>query len=88
LLSLTNPNPQRVPNYLVLSIVVTIFCCVPTGIAAIVYSAQVNTKLALGDYEGAVASSEKARFWGILSFALCAVPLLAILVADWFGIRP
>ena len=37
--------PVQVPNYLVQSILVTLFCCLPFGIVAIVYAAQVNGKL-------------------------------------------
>ena len=48
---------QNVPNYLVPAILVTIFCCLPVGIAAIIQAAQVNGKLQAGDYEGAVSNS-------------------------------
>ena len=54
-------NSQPVPNYLVQSILVTLFCCLPLGIAAIVNAAQVNSKLQAGDYEGAVSASEQAK---------------------------
>jgi hypothetical protein len=68
-----------VPNYLVWSILATLCCCIPGGIAAIVYSTQVDTKLALGDYAGAVSASDNAKLWcwisagvgfvvGVLSF--------------------
>jgi hypothetical protein len=52
-----------VPNYLAQAILVTIFCCVPFGIPAIVFAAQVNGKLAAGDYTGAVETSKKAKMW-------------------------
>ena len=65
------PVPQRpVPNYLVQAILVTIFCCLPFGIVAIVYAAQVNSKLAAGDYNGAMASSNSAKIWTWVSFGL------------------
>ena len=35
-----------VPNYLVWAILATIFCCIPFGIVAIVYSSQVSGHLA------------------------------------------
>ena len=41
----------RIPNYLVHAILCTLFCCLPLGIVAIVYAAQVNTKAAAGDIE-------------------------------------
>jgi len=43
---------------------------VPFGIAAIVYAAQVNGKLAGGDYAGAVESSRKAKKWCWVAFAV------------------
>ncbi len=52
---------RDIPNYLTQSILVTIFCCLPFGIAAIVQSAQVNSKVKAGDYEGAIQSSESAK---------------------------
>jgi hypothetical protein len=61
------PPPASVPNYLVHSILATLCCCLPFGIVAIVYAAQVNTKLAAGDLAGAQASSRSARTWVIVS---------------------
>ena len=52
-----------VPNYLVFAILVTVFCCLPTGIAAIIYAAQVNTKLQAGDIAGAQLASKNAKMW-------------------------
>lgn len=59
---------QPVPNYLAQSILVTLFCCLPFGIPAIVYAAQVNGKLIAGDMQGAVAASNSARMWCWVSF--------------------
>jgi hypothetical protein len=52
-----------VPNYLVQSILVTIFCCLPLGVPAIVFAAQVNGKLQAGDIAGAQNSSRKAKMF-------------------------
>jgi hypothetical protein len=59
-----------VPNYLVQAILVTLFCCLPLGIVAIVYAAQVNGKLAVGDIYGATEVSNKAKMWCWWSFGL------------------
>ena len=74
---MVQPLPQMgaqpvgsVPNYLVYSILVTLFCCLPLGVVAIVFAAQVNSKLAAGDYYGAVDASNKARMWCWWSFGL------------------
>lgn len=55
------PQPAQLPNYLVQAILVTIFCCIPLGIPATVFAAQVNGKCSAGDYAGALESSRKAR---------------------------
>lgn len=62
--------PTHVPNYLVQAILVTLFCCVPLGIVAIVYAAQVNGKVASGDMEGAWRTSRSARNWAWISFGV------------------
>lgn len=59
---------RSVPNYLPQAILVTVFCCLPFGVAAIINAAQVNTKLQAGDYEGAVKASENAKKWCWISF--------------------
>ena len=69
-------GPREVPNYLVQAILVTIFCCLPLGIVAIVFSAQVNGKLASGDYAGAVSSSNTAKILCWISFGMGLVVLL------------
>lgn len=64
------PPGATVPNYLVFAILATVFCCLPTGIAAIVYAAQVNSKLQLGDLAGAQAASSNAKTWCWVSVGL------------------
>lgn len=59
---------QNVPSYLPQAILTTLFCCLPFGVVAIVYAAQVNAKLAGGDYEGALQASKTARTWCWVSF--------------------
>jgi Interferon-induced transmembrane protein/zinc-ribbon domain len=55
--------PVYVPNYLVFAILATVFCCLPAGIPAIVYAAQVNGKLQAGDIAGAQIASKNAKMW-------------------------
>lgn len=64
------------PNYLVWSILTTLFCCLPLGIVSIVFAAQVNSKWAMGDGAGAVESSNKAKQWAIWSAAAAAIGAL------------
>lgn len=69
---------EVIPNYLVQAILCTLFCCVPFGIVAIVYAAQVNEKANRGYYSEARVASDKARTWCWLSFILgiIAVPIV------------
>ena len=62
--------PEVIPNYLVRAIVCTVFCCVPLGIPAIVYAAQVNNKVAQGDLAGARHASTNAKMWCWIAFAV------------------
>ncbi len=63
----------NIPNYLVPAILTTICCCLPLGIPAIVFAAQVNTKLAANDYAGAQEASDKAKMWCWIAFAAGAI---------------
>ena len=74
------------PNYLVWSILSTVLCCLPLGIASIVFSSQVNSKWAMGDFAGAQDSSEKAKkfaIWSAIAFGIVAVLylLFAVVIA-------
>jgi hypothetical protein len=69
---------EDVPNYLVQAILVTLFCCLPFGIVAIVYAASVNGKLQAGDYRGARAASDSAKTWCWVSFGLGLVANLIV----------
>jgi len=62
--------PGSVPNYLVFAILTTVFCCLPAGIPAIVFAAQVNGKLQAGDLAGAQQSSKNAKLWCLISLGL------------------
>lgn len=64
------PAGGNVPNYLVWSILTTLLCCLPIGVVAIVYSTQVNSKLQVGDYQGALEASNKAKMWCMISAGL------------------
>ena len=77
----TGATPRSVPSYLAQAIIVTLLCCLPFGIVAIVYAAQVSGKLAAGDYAGAVEASNKAKTWCWVSFGvgLAAIAIYAII---------
>ena len=59
------PPPK---NWLVESILVLLFCCLPFGIVGLVNAASVNSKYAMGDYAGAQAASAAAGKWTKIGF--------------------
>lgn len=69
----TPPAPQEEkmpPAYLVWSVIMTVACCLPAGIVAIIFSSQVSSRYYAGDIEGARRASERAQIWIIVSFVL------------------
>ena len=56
----TQPCPK---TWMAESILVTIFCCLPFGIAGIVFAAKVSSLYAAGQYEEAVEASNNAAKW-------------------------
>lgn len=54
-------------NYLAWAIIVTILCCVPFGIVAIVKAASVNGLWNSGNYEQAYRASASAKKWVIIT---------------------
>ena len=62
-------------NYLVQSILATVFCCLPFGIVGIVYASQVDSKWAGGDFAGATEASDNAKKWTNISVILGLVGL-------------
>lgn len=56
-------NQEKPKNYLVESILVTLFCCLPFGIVAIIKASKVNNAYDSGNYEGANQSSLDAKKW-------------------------
>ena len=78
-------DQNQLKNYLVESILVTIFCCLPFGIAGIVFASQVNSKYAAGDFDGALQASNDAKKWmkwglisGVVVIALYLIFIFAI----------
>jgi hypothetical protein len=75
------------PNYLVWAVLTTLLCCLPLGVAAIVFSSQVNSKWMAGDFPGAQDASRKARnfsIWsaaiGVALYVVVAVVAIAIVI--------
>jgi hypothetical protein len=59
---------EEIPTYLVQAILVTLFCCMPFGVVAIVFAAMANGHLTAGNKTAAVAASDKAKTWCLAAF--------------------
>jgi hypothetical protein len=78
------PPPGPKPDsYLVPAILVTLFCCLPAGIAAIIYATQVDSKWMSGDAAGAERAAKNARTWTFVTAGLgiVAIVLWIVLIA-------
>jgi Interferon-induced transmembrane protein len=62
-----------VKNWLVESIIALLCCEGIFAIPALIYAAQVNGKLAAGDYQGAVEASNNAKKWLIIGLVAAIV---------------
>ena|ERR1700686_1941816 len=86
------PPGTTVQNYLVFAILATVFCCLPAGIPAIVYAAQVNGKLQAGDLAGAQVASKNAKLWCLISLGLglgvMALYAIMIMMGILSGLHP
>lgn len=67
---------ENVPNYLWQSIAITVLCCLPLGIPAIVFAAKVNGLVAGGQIEEAKTASSKAKMWCWWGFGLGLVAMV------------
>jgi hypothetical protein len=70
------PLPQ-INNYLVPAVLSAFCCCMPIGVVAIIYAAQVNSKLHAGDIAGAQAASKNAKMWSWIALGAGALLWLA-----------
>lgn len=61
---------KKIESHLVKAIISTVCCCLPFGIAAIIFAAQVGPKLAAGDTNAAREASEKANMWSNLAIGM------------------
>ncbi|GAA3727272.1 hypothetical protein HDA32_003665 [Spinactinospora alkalitolerans] len=78
------PGGQPPSNWLIPSILTTIFCCLPLGIVGIVFATQVNSKWTVGDYAGAEDSAKKAKMFTLIGaiggFVVVALYILFVVI--------
>lgn len=68
----SNQTPPPANN-MVGAILVTILCCLPFGIAAIVNASRVESLWYAGNHQAAIDAADKARKWVIASIISSAV---------------
>ena len=83
----TGPAGRHVDPWLWQSIVATLLCCLPAGIVGIVFAAQAQTALGVGDVASAEQKASLARGWTIAAIVLglAWIPLVLLLIG-LFGI--
>jgi Interferon-induced transmembrane protein len=72
--------PERASNYIIQSILITICCCQPLGIIAIIFSAVSMAKQSSGDYAGAREMAAKARLFCWIGFLVGLAAYIVFLV--------
>src|SRR5438270_10185754 len=85
----TPPPPAggaaTVPNYLVPAII-SIFCCWPLAIPAIIFATQVNGKVTAGDIAGAQDASKKAKMFSFIAIGLGLLGVLIYVIMLVLGV--
>jgi len=78
-------TPTTVPNYLIPAII-SLFCCTPLAIVAVIFAAQVNGKVAAGDIQGAMDASKKAKLFSYISIGLgLGLGVIYLIMMLFFG---
>ena len=81
--SFKNERPPK--TWLVESILVTIFCCLPFGIVGIVNASKVESRFYKGDIDGAWRASDEAKRWTAVSFWIGLVVSIISFLGGLFG---
>lgn len=73
-------------NYLVESILVTIFCCLPLGIVGIINATKVESLYLSGDLIGAEKAANEAKKWTKIALIVGLAAAVLIIAIYGFGI--
>lgn len=80
-----NNTQQRPDNFMVWAILSTIFCCLPTGIAAIINANDVDTLWYEGKHQESIEAMKSARKWTFISLGIGIVSYVAAGLLGLFG---
>lgn len=72
----SNQRPPK--NWLLESILVTLFCCLPFGILGIINASKVESRFFAGDIAGAQYASAEAKKWTVIGFWLGLVVVIIV----------
>lgn len=85
----TDPSnmPPMPPNYMMGSVLVTLFCCLPLGIVAVLKSSKVSKIYVEQGYEAAEAASKEVLRWRQYAMAgglfMVVLRLLGMFAEHW-----
>ena len=71
-------------NYMVESIIGTVCCCLPFGVAGIIFAAQVDGKWSQGDHDGARAAAATAKKLFIINIVVTVALNILLLICSVF----
>jgi hypothetical protein len=82
-----NPSGAAPDPWLWQSIVVTLLCCMPFGIAGIVNASKANSLIAAGDIAGATVAAQKAKKWTLIGVGsgIAVIVIYVVFVAIAFS---
>ena len=67
-------------SYMLFAILTTIFCCLPTGIYAIILASKVDGLFYAGRYAEAVDAAQGAKKWSIIGAVLAAIGMIGYII--------
>ena len=76
-------QPVKPDSHMILAILSTLFCCLPTGIYAIILANKVDSLYYAGDYNEAEKASSGAKTWSFVGAGIAVVGWILYII--FFG---